>query len=251
MHVNGQTERHVLVIDDDELSREVLTLLLTGEGFTVDTAGSGEEALEALPTYPSAPGMILMDLQMPGLSGEDLAQRLRALCPPTLRLIAISGSGNTLSGSPTFDAFLLKPFSMDELSAVLDQIDGIPESPPPHASSTPQEQVLDPQIFQTFRSMLAAEPLRELYGLCLGDAEKQLASMHSAAAQGDDHAFRSSAHAIKGSLGMLGARELQGMCGLLEEAGLTHNHAATLADFPLAIGRLRSRLGELGVQRLR
>ena len=83
---------NILVIDDDELSRDLLALLLTREGHTVEIAGSGEAAVTALDGTAAMPNLVLVDLQMPGLSGNALAHRLRELCPNTARLLAMSAS---------------------------------------------------------------------------------------------------------------------------------------------------------------
>lgn len=239
-----------MVIDDDELSREVLSVLLAGEGYRVEVASSGEEALSSLAAASSAPDVVLMDMQMPGISGEELGRRLRELGGKSMKLIAMSGSRSEGSKAGASDAFLLKPFSMAEFSEALERLDERASSAPggerPYPASG--EEVLDPRIFKMFEGTVGKEQLRELYGLCLSDAERQLTAMRAAAAAGDDAEFRRCAHTIKGGLGMLGARELQRLCGLLEEAGLSGNYLATFTEIPMATERLRHRLIALGVQ---
>jgi len=237
------------VIDDDELSRQVLGVLLAGEGYSVDVKSSGDEALLSL-ANAAAPDFVLMDMQMPGISGEELGRRLRELCGASMQLIAMSGSRSEEGESRSFDAFLLKPFSMAEFAKIPEKIHGRSSQELSQAGldAVSPEEVLDLRIFKAFEAVVGKEPLRELYGLCLRDVGKQLALIRAAAAASDEDGFRKSAHVIKGSLGMLGARELQRMCGLLEEIGLTDAYAATLADFPAALERLRGMLIALGVQ---
>lgn len=248
--MSGQTERRVLVIDDDELSREVLSILLAGEGYLVDVASSGDEALRSLSAARAAPDMVLMDMRMTGISGEELGRRLRELGGTSMKLIAMSASRSEGSKAGALDAFLLKPFSMSEFSEALERVDERASSEPggERPDSASGGEVLDPRIFKMFEGTVGKEQLRELYGFCLSDAERQLTAMRAAAAAGDDAKFRQYAHTTKGGLGMLGARELQRMCGLLEEAGLTGNYLATLAEIPEAADRLRHRLIALGVQ---
>ena len=69
----------VLVIDDDDLSREVLALLLHHEGYATETADSGDAALEQLGATRPLPDVVLADLQMPGTTGRELVGRLRYL----------------------------------------------------------------------------------------------------------------------------------------------------------------------------
>ncbi|MBI4869901.1 MAG: response regulator [Candidatus Wallbacteria bacterium] len=66
----------VLAVDDDRFFLKVLKGLLTEEGFEVAFAASGEEALEAIKT--ELPDCVLLDLIMPGLSGEEVCKRLKA-----------------------------------------------------------------------------------------------------------------------------------------------------------------------------
>lgn len=250
--MHEQLKSLVLVIDDDELSREVLRIQLAGEGYRVDVASSGDEALIWLAELSSPPDVVLSDLQMPGLAGEELGRRLRRICGASTRLLAMSGSVPQKLEAEAFEAFLLKPFSMTEFASVLENVErpaAAPRSPRATASDPKaSDEVLDPQIFKVFRKMMREDALQELYGACLADAEKQLVLMRADAESGRDDAFRKSAHAIKGSLGMLGARELQQMCAALEESGLAGTSVTTLAEFPDAIVRLRRILVGLGVQ---
>ncbi len=66
----------LLLVEDDAATREVLTLLLAGEGWAVDAVESGEAAMEAL-AAGLAPAVVLCDLQLPGICGEALLARVR------------------------------------------------------------------------------------------------------------------------------------------------------------------------------
>jgi CheY-like chemotaxis protein len=68
----------VLLIDDDLVSREVIATVLTMSGYTVHTAENGPESLAMLDNATCAPEVILMDTQMPGLSGSAVIKELRA-----------------------------------------------------------------------------------------------------------------------------------------------------------------------------
>ncbi|MGB8260030.1 MAG: response regulator, partial [Terracidiphilus sp.] len=67
----------LLLIDDDMVSREVLATVLTMEGYTVHTATDGTDALTRLDRQECVPGVVLLDAQMPGLSGASLVAALR------------------------------------------------------------------------------------------------------------------------------------------------------------------------------
>src|ERR1700683_4909707 len=80
----------VLLIDDDLVSREVTATVLTMTGFAVHTAVDGDAALEMLAKAAFRPGVILMDAQMPGLSGVNLIAALRS--HSKARIYVVSGS---------------------------------------------------------------------------------------------------------------------------------------------------------------
>jgi CheY-like chemotaxis protein len=65
----------VLIADDDANIREVLRLFLVGEGYLVSTVESGQEALDAVPIF--RPDVIVVDMVMPGLTGNDVLKALR------------------------------------------------------------------------------------------------------------------------------------------------------------------------------
>jgi two-component system, chemotaxis family, chemotaxis protein CheY len=66
---------HVLIVDDDADLRQVLSAILAAEGYGVGAAAGGTEALRALVNEPF-PTLILLDLRMPGMSGEELKAKL-------------------------------------------------------------------------------------------------------------------------------------------------------------------------------
>src|SRR6516164_4567636 len=111
---NGQSQIQILLVDDDDLTREVLTIQMTAQGYDVHPVDSGESAVQHLrqSTNP-LPDAILTDLQMPGLSGPELSRQLRLAAElsgsPTLPLVAMSASHPSDDLSRAFDAFLIKP----------------------------------------------------------------------------------------------------------------------------------------------
>jgi len=111
---------HVLVVEDDPMSRDLLRVLLEGEGYAVECADSGEAALTLLRHPGRAPDLVLTDAQMPGITGTRLAGELRRACPPATLLLAMSGSQPPQEAIAHFDGFLLKPFRMEEVAAALE-----------------------------------------------------------------------------------------------------------------------------------
>jgi CheY-like chemotaxis protein len=222
----------VLVVDDDELSREVLAALLDAKGYSVETATSGDEAFVRLRTMETRPDVVLTDMQMPGMSGVELADAVRALCGTKILMLGMSGSKAEAAG---FDGFLLKPFSMVDLA---DAIGGGSDE----VEKVVAAAVLDKAVYAKLAAAMRQPQLEKLYELCLSDVEGRVTKMREAQSDGDDAAYRREAHAIKGGCGMVGATELQSLATSMEERGLCDDHVASLDEFVLACGRLRRML---------
>lgn len=86
---SSPSPERILVADDDESIRTILTRFLEGKGYQVMTASNGQEALDALPGFK--PHLLLLDIDMPVLSGLQVLRRLRELPKPP-GVIMISGN---------------------------------------------------------------------------------------------------------------------------------------------------------------
>lgn len=105
----------VLLIDDEQEFTSALAERLDLRGIRASTASSGEEALRMIARDP--PGVVILDMMMPGLSGEELLARIREI-HPNVGVIFLTGHGvETVTGG-TFPAggdYLMKPVKLDEL----------------------------------------------------------------------------------------------------------------------------------------
>src|SRR6185503_8570843 len=82
----------VLIVDDEKNIRRTVRMVLEGEGFSVEEASSGEEALARLPEVGA--DIVLLDVQLPGISGLDTIERIAKLKSPEVQpptIIMISG----------------------------------------------------------------------------------------------------------------------------------------------------------------
>ncbi|AMV20068.1 hybrid sensor histidine kinase/response regulator [Planctomyces sp. SH-PL14] len=118
--------RRILVVDDNESAAYLLGRLLGKLGQEVRTANSAEAALEALDQF--APEIVISDIAMPGVSGYDLARRIRNLkLPQQPVLCALTGYGQPndreAAMSAGFDQHLTKPAGLPALRALLQSID--------------------------------------------------------------------------------------------------------------------------------
>ncbi len=110
----------ILVVDDDPAVRQALKRALRLEGYDVELASDGDEALEtAAGDHPDA---IVLDLAMPGLDGIEVCRRLRAAGNrvPVLMLTARDAVDDRVEGLDAgADDYVVKPFAVEELFARL------------------------------------------------------------------------------------------------------------------------------------
>ncbi|MFT3715946.1 MAG: response regulator transcription factor [Gordonia sp. (in: high G+C Gram-positive bacteria)] len=110
----------ILVVDDDRAVRESLRRSLTFNGYTVETASDGLEALEKV--IADRPDLMVLDVMMPRLDGLEVCRRLRSAGDdlPILVLTARDSVSERVSGLDAgADDYLPKPFAMEELLARL------------------------------------------------------------------------------------------------------------------------------------
>jgi DNA-binding response OmpR family regulator len=106
----------ILIIDDEAAIRESLSALLTVEGYQVETADSGEAALEIL--REDGFDLVLLDIRMPGLDGMEVMHEMRKYHPET-RIIIITGFGSLESAIEAIRSgahdYLLKPYGAEDI----------------------------------------------------------------------------------------------------------------------------------------
>jgi signal transduction histidine kinase/ActR/RegA family two-component response regulator len=115
---------HVLLVEDSEDNREMLQDLLEMDGFLVDVAATGPEAVsQALSRRPQ---IAIVDIGLPLMDGFEVARRVRAELGRSISLVALTGYGQAEDRQRTaaagFDAHLTKPIDLAELEAVLRQM---------------------------------------------------------------------------------------------------------------------------------
>ena len=104
----------ILLVDDQESVRKCIRTCLQQAGYPVIEAGSGSEALSLFHQYETHIALVVSDVQMPEMSGVDLAERLLRL-RPGLPILFVSGHCGTLPQKMRDFSFLPKPFRIEEL----------------------------------------------------------------------------------------------------------------------------------------
>ncbi len=117
--------KSVLIVDDEEATREILQIILEMTGYQVYSAEDGEDALEKVANH--LPDIILLDMMMPKMDGLTVCRHLRDQ-PQTAHLPIIILSGNSFdrverqSLAAGANCFLAKPIDPEDLLAHMEQL---------------------------------------------------------------------------------------------------------------------------------
>ena len=251
----------VLIIDDDAISRDVLGMLLEMRGFQVESAEDGRHAVGLLEMWSdndvaSMPGLILMDTQMPGISGVELIARLRQFSP--VPIIAVSGSDPGEAIRKAADGFLLKPIQAEDVVALLGSdmprlkygfrpatpLSALPkESHLGDGNSAAARPVVDPVVLGKFKAMMPAASVREIYAATAADLKTRLETLRQAMNSQNISEVQRISHAVKGGCAMVGVTIASEAASRLEISNLPVTWPLELAELQDALGALEDMLG--------
>jgi two-component system, OmpR family, KDP operon response regulator KdpE len=107
----------ILVVDDAQQVRRVLRTALSSQGYTIYEAATGEEALDSI--RASVPDAILLDVNMPGMSGLETCREIRRTMDVPILMLTVRNSerDKVLALDAGADDYVVKPFGMQELLA--------------------------------------------------------------------------------------------------------------------------------------
>ncbi|MCS6948760.1 MAG: response regulator [Steroidobacteraceae bacterium] len=233
--------RHVLLVEDTPVDRELTREMLQAEGCNVTLAGHGRRALELLREHQF--DCVLLDCQMPIMDGYEAVRRLREFeaeqSRPRQWVIALTADATEADREQCLlagmDDYLKKPFTSAQLVDALARAPSI-------AARLPD---LDLQTLESLRAVDAASApslLRRLTELFAVDSLRLLDELHAARQRRDAGAATRALHSLKSSADNLGLRALA-------QAAAAAERAARTADWPtlkLAAPRLAA-LRERGI----
>jgi len=115
---NTSSDYTIVLVDDDEAIRDLITTLLEDEGYKLLTASNAQEALHIL-DQDHSPDLLITDLGMPKMDGQELLARARVRfgrtgMPPVLILSANQG-GEGIANNLEVTDYLAKPFDIEDL----------------------------------------------------------------------------------------------------------------------------------------
>ncbi len=223
----GAKRLSVLVADDNPTNREVLGKILERAGHGVTLAADGDLALDALEAGHF--DIVLLDRNMPGLSGVETLQAIRLMTRGRERLPVVMLSADvTLEAKRECleagaDSFIAKPV---EALRLLDELRTLTSGkgkeaaravhPAPAAPAAPSAEAANAETLSHLEE-LGSTPdfLERLVGVFIADSQSLLARMEASVAARNFGEFRSHLHAMKGSAASIGTERLTRLCSAL------------------------------------
>jgi signal transduction histidine kinase/DNA-binding response OmpR family regulator len=224
---------HILVTEDTEINRELVSELLTKRGHSVTTAADGIEAIAAL--EHNSFDVVLMDEEMPRMNGLDATRAIRKMETSTghhLRIVGFTGNATDEDArrclNAGMDAFIAKPVQIDKLYKAVEsqteasqhiiQTESVPDALAPASAEQPAD--AESAATHLHRATGGNKKLqRSLIKTFLADAPKTLSRIRRAIARKDAQKLASAAHAFKGSIAIFGAPKAVSMARGLESMG--------------------------------
>lgn len=199
----GPAETHIAVVEDNPVNARLMRVMLENLNFSVETFANGESALSAAQEHP--PGVALVDLHLPDMTGAQLAGALRELRQDmTLVAVTASTDDETLhhARAAGFDEVLIKPFEESALLNILRQgrVRADAAAPADTVAASDALSELDPDLRTSLRS----------------DLESNSRDFHTALEQGDREAAFNHVHRINGSAAFCKLDGLRQACEALE-----------------------------------
>ena len=257
------TGLRVLLVEDNEINRELASQLLRDVGIVVSTAQNGREAVEKV-TTESFDG-VLMDIQMPEMDGYQAVRAIRTQSElAALPIIAMTANAMLVDRAKALDAgmndHLPKPIDPGELYAAIKRwfkphalVSPLQSGTPP-AAITDREVAIDYldgiDLVDGLKRVAGNRPLYRNILLKFRQSQSDAAQeIRQALAAGDRQRAERIAHTIKGIAGSIGAKELQAAAAAVEQRVRDANPAHTQTDlsaFETALRRVVVSIGNLG-----
>jgi CheY-like chemotaxis protein len=234
---------HLLVVDDNSVNQKVITSFLTRINHTTDCVDTAENALALVQKKPY--DLVLMDIQLPGMSGDEATRVLRKLPDPViaaLPVIALTGNlrdeDKMTYHKAGMNGFVAKPIDPDVLESVIDDVmqdhadtesltdipgwemgspADMPREPSGTKTSSKTQNIFDDSMFDALKVNLGKDKLNELLIELMDKAHELVDALEASALAQDVQAMAARAHELKGMTGNFGLRELSRIAGDIEK----------------------------------
>ncbi|KAB1070088.1 PAS domain-containing protein [Methylobacterium planeticum] len=239
---------HLLLVEDVPINQELARAVLESQGFRVDVAGDGAEAVAAVEARMAlgAPyALVLMDVQMPGMDGLTATRCIRALPAPAGTVPIVAMTANVMPQQVEalreagMDDHVGKPFRRADLFATIARWIGSADAEPAPEAAPVEGPLVDREALSAVRDSIGAPRVLSLLALLEGELRDRFRPGET-----DRMQIAYDAHAMVSAAGMLGFVGLSELCREIEAAA----HAGS--DLNPLIRRLDTlRSGALGTIR--
>lgn len=217
--------RRILVVDDNQVNRMVISRILEAGGHHVTLASDGEQALDRL--EDAAFDLVAMDLNMPVMDGIEATKlyRMASLDRPHLPIVALTADATAYARERALDAGMdacvTKPVDAVALLELIDNLlEGRPAvqpvvvAPPSLPPAAPRPTgVLNLRMLEDLLLLGGDEFVSEVITTFIADSARHLQTLQQDAARVDARAFRDGLHALRSAASNVGAVALAELCG--------------------------------------
>ena len=243
---------HILVVDDNDVNRKVITTFLARMNHTSDTCSTAESALADI--QKKSYDLVLMDIQLNGMTGDEATRVLRKLPDPqksSIPVVALSGNVRTedieLFEKSGMNGFVAKPINPDTLEDVIEHV--MTNRAPDHKMSAPgpSAKTFDQDMLDTLKHNIGKDKMNELLAELIDKTDEIILDLSKAIDTGDAAAIRARAHELKGMTGNFGLTEISNCAAEIETLSLASDTASLneiAAALPDAAMRARGSLQE-------
>jgi PAS domain S-box-containing protein len=244
----------VLLVEDNTLNQILAERLIHRRGDEIVVTSNGHEALAAFDRTRF--DLVLMDIQMPEMSGIDVTTAIRAREKEKrngerVPIIATTASAmkedKELCFAAGMDAYLSKPIERAALYAAMDELTGSSGSAPEESADPPPRDAVFDRAAVLATLDRDSDLLRDIVGIFLTRCPNQMEKIRDAVLVRDSKLLERAAHALKGSAANLLARSVMDAAGKLEEigrAGSFAGSAGALQSLETEVLKLQAALGE-------
>lgn len=218
---NVNRKRRILLVEDTELNR-LVTLAMLGTGnYTVDSAASGLEALDALKDVHY--DLVLMDVSMPNMDGFEATRAIRAMDGPMSRVPIVAMTAHAMVGdrerclASGMDDYLPKPVSRADLLAKVEHFVSNGRNPGSVAGGPEADRVIDERTLEALTADTNPDTLRGLVETMLPEMNKRLDAIEAGCANRDVTAVAHGAHSLKSMAATFGARAVERLAQAIED----------------------------------
>ena len=212
----------ILLVDDNPINLKVGLRMLESMGYSADTAADGPEAIKRIEQRRY--DIVLMDVQMPGMTGLDATQIIRSRWTAEKRPKIVAMTAGALAGDRErcleagMDDYITKPIERARLGEILR---GVPAAEPATPASQsngaggPQKEI-DSAALEHYAEQVSRDGVPEIIDALLGDAPRVLAGLQGAGAQRDLKKLGFYVHTMGSALATVGASSLCALCRDIE-----------------------------------